>query len=387
MVSSSVKNTSELDVGSNEYATKYSLNRILLKLLENDQLLQELYSDIFAGFSIYEYEENEEYQFNDLVWFLDSDKDLHILRCYKSKTSANLSLWRKGQSFESYGWKDLNPNVDVLVDFGLEAKIKSFLAKKFNEHAMDQTLHPHGRISYGGLKASTDISRKIAKVDLSNLDPNRDKNFFPYWTTYLKTSSESPIINGICRRYDNGLMEYEITFRLGYAGIKVVDPDYGTSAQIIETNQLDLTLSRSDKDYFNASSDQSIFMLSGDPGIVATIGDTRQTNRNDYVNVYSAKLDFAEAAMVGTTTSTSFKSADSYMVFAGDVTCQIRDMATGDLCIGSNQMVFCQKEVGSVTALLVTYPGLVNTGKDEYNARNGGLASNSFTCKIIGRWK
>ena len=96
MVSSSVKNASKLDVGSNEYATKYSLNRILLKLLENDQLLQELYSDIFAGFSIYEYEENEEYRFNDLVWFLDSDKDLHILRCYKSKTSANLSLWRRG---------------------------------------------------------------------------------------------------------------------------------------------------------------------------------------------------------------------------------------------------------------------------------------------------
>ena len=70
--------------------------------------------------------------------------------------------------------------MDVLADFGLEAKIKSFLAKKFNAHAADQALHPHGRISYDGLKASTDISRKIAKTDFSNLDPNRDKNFFPY---------------------------------------------------------------------------------------------------------------------------------------------------------------------------------------------------------------
>lgn len=61
MVSSAVKNTSKLDVSSNEYATKYSLNRILLKLLENDELLQELYQEIFAGFSIYEYEEGEEY--------------------------------------------------------------------------------------------------------------------------------------------------------------------------------------------------------------------------------------------------------------------------------------------------------------------------------------
>jgi len=62
-------------------------------------------------------------------------------------------------------------------------------------------------------------------------------------------------------------------------------------------------------------------MPTGDPDIDSTIGDTKQTNRNDYVNVYSAKLDFAEAAMVGTAASTSFKSADSYMVFGGDVTC------------------------------------------------------------------
>lgn len=62
-------------------------------------------------------------------------------------------------------------------------------------------------------------------------------------------------------------------------------------------------------------------------------------------------------------------------------------MATGNLCVGANSMTFCQKEAGSVIALLVTYPGLVNTSKTEYNARNGGLASNTFTCKLVGRWK
>ena len=61
MDSPTVKNTSKLNVGPNEYATKYSLNRILFKLLENDELLQELYGEIFAGFSICEYEEGKEY--------------------------------------------------------------------------------------------------------------------------------------------------------------------------------------------------------------------------------------------------------------------------------------------------------------------------------------
>ena len=386
MVSSSVKNVDKLDVGSNEYETKYSVNRILLKLLENDQLLQELYADIFAGFSIYEYSENEEYHFNDLVWFLDSEKDLHILRCYRSKTSSNLAMWKKGESFESYGWKDLNPNIDVLVDFGLESKIKSFLAKKFNEHTSNLSLHPHGRLSYDGTKVTTDISRKLAKTDLSNLDPNRSTNFFPYQTIYLKTSSTSPIINGVCRKYDNGLMEYEFTFRLGYAGVKVIDQDYGTEAHIIEANTLDLTPVRTDNSYFNASSDKNIF-TANDQLLNSEIGITQQTNRNDYVNVYSAKLNFAEAASVGLATPMTFKNADSYMVFAGDVTCQIRDMAVGDLCIGANSMTFCEKENGSITAVLVTYPGLINTGKSEYNAKNGGLASNSFSCKIVGRWK
>lgn len=124
----------------------------------------------------------------------------------------------------------MNPNVDVLKDFGLEVKIKRFLAKKFNAHSSDTSVHPHGRISYGGLKASTDISRKLANTELSNLDPNREKNFFPYQTVYLKTTDTSPIVTGVCRRYDNGLMEYELVFRLGYAGTKVVDPDYGTTA-------------------------------------------------------------------------------------------------------------------------------------------------------------
>lgn len=84
-----------------------------------------------------------------------------------------MTRWSAGQSFSDYGWTDLSPSIDVLADFGLDGKISSFLAKKFKAHTSDSAMHPHGRLSYGGVKATTDISRKIAKTDVSNLDPAR----------------------------------------------------------------------------------------------------------------------------------------------------------------------------------------------------------------------
>ena len=65
-----IRYTKNLDVGSNEYATKYSVNRILDKLLENDKLLEEFYREVFGQMMIYEYDPTETYYYNDLVWFL-----------------------------------------------------------------------------------------------------------------------------------------------------------------------------------------------------------------------------------------------------------------------------------------------------------------------------
>lgn len=380
-------NVKNLDVSPAEYQTKYSVNRILQKLLENDHLLEELYQEVFGGFQIDEYEVGEEYLYNDVVWFLDSERDLHILRCSRSKTSANLTSWKSGESFEKYGWQDLNPDVDIMTEFGLQAKISSFIAKKFKQHSSDLSRHPYGKISYGGTKGSTDISRKVAKADMSNLDPQRSNNFFPYKTIYLKTDDTSPITFGVCRHYDNGLLEYDLTFRLGYGGIETVDEDYGIQAKIINANTLDLTAQKTDVKSFYSSGDTSIFSQTSSQ--TSEIGDTEQRNRNDFVNAYSAKLDFADAASGMTASTVKFKDSDSYMVFSGDMTCQTRDSldAADAMCIGSNSIVFCRKEAGSITALLVTYPGLANASKDGYNAANGGLESISFTCKLVGRWK
>jgi len=49
-------------------------------------------------------------------------------------------------------------------------------------------------------------------------------------------------------------------------------------------------------------------------------------------------------------------------------------------------MVYCDKNRNGFTALYVTYPDDDGFSSDNYNAENGGLAGNSFHCRVIGRW-
>lgn len=383
-----IRHTQNLDVGSNEYATKYSINRILDQLLENDKLLEEFYKEVFGSFLIYEYDPNETYYYNDLVWFMSDDRDPYILRCIRSEVKTNLTRWSKGQAFENYGWKDLNPDVNILNEFGLERKMSSWISKKFSAHQDDQSMHPLGRISYGMKKPSSDITTKVALRDMSNLDDSREQTFFPYQTTYLKTEANSPIVGGYCRKYDNGLLEYDITFRLSYSGVAEVDEDYGISATIINCNNLDLANSIDDIKYFYSVNDGQIFNCgeNSESKEESEIGDTRQRTRNDYVNVYHAIIEFSSAANNVDTPNPKFMNADSYMIFSGDIMCQTRDTSGQTLEIGANQMIFTQKKSGSFVALLVTYPNQKFSISGQ-NAKSGGIEANSFHCSLIGRWK
>jgi len=50
----------------------------------------------------------------------------------------------------------------------------------FKNHLNDKNLHKFGRLSYDDITSKNSIDRKIAKRDLTNLDPNREEVFFPY---------------------------------------------------------------------------------------------------------------------------------------------------------------------------------------------------------------
>lgn len=381
--------TKNLDVSSNEYATKYSMNRILKKLLENDKLLEDFYRTLFKTMSIQEYQKGNTYYYNNVVWFLNEKKEPFILRCIRSKTSSDLYSWKSGESLEDYGWQDLNPDIDILEDYGIQKKIDSWLAKKLRVHQTDVNLsaHPLGQISYGNPNSKLDIENKVANSEMTNLDNKREQIFFPYQTTVLKTSKTSPIIGGYCRKYDNGLLEYDILFRLSYLGPVEVDPDTGLIAEVVDCNTLNLAKNYIDSSYFETKEDTQVFNTANiqSDSYYSEIGEVRQCNRNDYANVYYATLNFAAAASTPEMITTNFYSPNSYMVFSGDITCQNKNLKNSIVSIGSNALTFCSKQSGSITAILVTYPNQ-NFQINGENAKNGGLASNSFHCQLVGKW-
>lgn len=118
-------------------------------------------------------------------------------------------------------------------------------------------------------------------------------------------------------------MEYDIVFRLSYVGDQIVDEDYSISASILDCNHLDLATAHADDKYFRTTNDAQIFNTGNGAELEheSEIGTTRQRYRNDFVNVYYAKVDFAAAASTAQTPSPRYMNSDSYMIFAGDVMC------------------------------------------------------------------
>lgn len=397
-----VKHTKNLDVASNEYATKYSAQRIFNKLLENDRCLEEFYNKVFGNAQIYQYQYGTEYKYNDLVWFVDKNRDLSILRFNRNSTKSlnsgfrNLNSWTRHSYVDGalqytspvqYGWVDLNPEIDILRDFGLDKAMSTFLTRAFKQHTDDETKHPYGKISYSG-NLTTDIENKIARSDLANVNSHRESTFFPYHTFYLAPGKDDPIMSGSCRRYDNGLLEYDLVFRLSYAGNQLVDSEYNIYSDVLSANMLDLAKNNMDDSYYLAYNDASILMPRNVQIGEAEVGDTVQRNRNDYVNVYSAYIDFADA--VGDNVfglDVKFKDSSSYMIFSSDVVCQDNDSNAGAMHLNPNQLCFCQKTPQSFCAFLVTYGKMSKTTKAGYNAAQGGLQSNSFHCKLVGTYR
>jgi len=115
------------------------------------------------------------------------------------------------------GWKDLNPNVDILTEYGIKKVMEQYMTRQFKAHTEDETLHPYGKLSYD-VTSQNVLSSKIMNRDFGNANPDREQTFFPYETICLQPGKQ--ILNGYGRYYDNGLLEFDIVFRLSYAGYR-----------------------------------------------------------------------------------------------------------------------------------------------------------------------
>lgn len=385
-----LKHVNNLDVSSNEYAIAQTVQRIVDRLFENDVVLEKLYNEVFSQTMIYEYDASLAYSYNDIVWFLHKDiiskkSTLYILRCDASAIEANSLSQFPTKSFQSIGWKDLNPDVDIFMQYGLEKKLGTFFNKMFKQHTDDQLLHKFGKLSYSTFSRNA-LDHKVARRDLSNLNPNRENVFFPYESISLNHDNSSPILNGSCRWYDNGLLEYDIVFRLSYVGYQTVDEEYRISADILSCNSIDFRTDNSMSPYFHDVDDRSIFMqLSSNNQ--SEIGGTVQRNTNDYVNVYSATIDFAYAAGgLGGQSLYEFENTD-YMIFGSDQMSQQRFPGQTTLNPSANSLIFCGKKKNQFNAILIVYPSQKNMAKTGVNASQTGLLANSFHCHLIGKGK
>lgn len=311
-----IPNVDNLMVSPNEFRDiRYVINRNLKRLLENDIALDKFMTSLMGDFNISQYIKGKKYEINDLVWitlrkivdpngrdryvFTDDENlktDLGILRCIQDE-NTNTPTWNDAGSCEESGWKDENEIVNIL-DMGLRTSLRRYLNSEFNDHVSEY--HPLGRIEYRSNKSSDKdyIDNKILRNDFSNLKTNRETNQFPYKTAFL--SSNNTILQGFYRLYDNGLIEYDIIFRMGYAGTEEID---GIEMDVLSCNNVKFLNSQTgtearkgytnNADYFYSYDDFGIFAYENiKDDNYSTLDNTVQRNRNDYVNTYFADINF-----------------------------------------------------------------------------------------------
>lgn len=305
--------TSNIDVAVDELISRHSVNRNFATLLTNDLQLAELYDAILQNLGISPYVEGRPtpYMYNDIVWFRDANdfSALYLLRCVldnntHSPQEAVDSKNEYGEiDFEAYGWSDQNSYLDVL-NSTIRKSLQRTLRDKIASHIADPTLHRFGDISDDPTSPDYYANKMMLK-DTSNVAYPRANVFYPCMTGHF---SDGPITYGIYSIWDNGILELDLNFKVGWRSENNTDAD--ALFENIVCNDLDLSDS-DDGAYFNSPSDMTIFKTN--IGYTSTIGNIRQTNRNDYVNAYSAELKFPAIQYMGQIVM-GFKDVN-YMVF------------------------------------------------------------------------
>lgn len=174
-----------------------------------------------------------------------------------------------------------------IADNYIEDRKHSF--SENHELNTELSAHPTGKLGFD----QSDILYKT----LDNIIEDRDKIFYPYHIESF--IADNQIYYGMMRKWDNGLLEYDLTFRLSY-----VSSD--NNVEVLCANSLKVPHIENNYLYFKENGDYDIFNLSGE--YYTVINNSKQVNLNDCVNAYSAKLDFVEP----------FKDTN-YMVFTSNV--------------------------------------------------------------------
>lgn len=418
----------DIGVASNELNLTYVVNRNFLKLLDNDKRIMSNINKVRNGmYRIMPWNPEATYSKNDFVWFTltyphplsvdamnqarnkvlssvaanggewndDTEKEmqaisatycttsLFLLRSLRNNNTVTPSLSIDNEKngaygymvplFDHSGWHNENPMGTIYTDyfqFYLEKLIDGYIEDAHVKVKDGQDYH-----KFGILSAYSNIPEKVLKTDVSNLDPNRSTFLFPYHTWTL--TETNTIINGQARKWDCGLLEYTIEFKLG-TDEEILD-SYNDDGSIRRLDQIDINylnlrpritqeddeLVYDNSNYYLNESDADIFRVPG--GTTRVMNGIVHENSNNKLNALLGTIRFPEPFI-----------DTNYTIFLQTPSCVC---AEGDNSVepNVNQMVFVNKSRKSVAALLIipTYEG--NATKLLY--------MNRFRMQVSGRWK
>lgn len=377
-----------IDIGSNEIITKTSINRNLYKLLSNDINLSENSEDLYKNLKrLAPFVEKHVYNKGDLVLFLDEththegfvdDKiiinNLYLLRSLQDNNTSipKKYLVESVPTFDDSGWHNENSFGSVFYNDNLLSTFVHIYLKDqtYELHSLNPKYHKHGVLS-----TLNDVQTKVLSVSMTNGMPERARIPFPTFCGQLHT--EGNIINGFYKKWDTGLLEYNITYKLGDTStykhlltqnnnveeFKVLSSN---SVFIQDNHMLSDDNYNENNRYFLNKDDFSIFQIPNNNKITY-VNKIRQANLNPYINVFTGTINFP------------IKFRDlNYMVFNSNTAAN----RYGKSIINPNvnTITYVNKTVKSITAILVLN-SFDNTDDPV------GLSKNEFQCQIIGRWK
>lgn len=288
-----------VDIAQNEYVTKYSFNRNFEKLLSNDNILDSLVRDA----PIETYNKLKTYNRNDLVFYKiqKTDSQFYVLRSKQSPNMHKPLVQRDINTGKLYvingDWWEvlgaLNSDNDSMTPKDYADSYVSNSKKTFIDQHQDNTApgaHPTGKL---GMKESSILFRTF-----DNISDDRLHFYYPYeLQSYIADDS---VYSGYMRKWDNGLLEYDLVFKLSYAG----PSDDGM--ELLSANNYKALKQNNNFMYFKDDEDYNIFNKGGE--YYVNINGTKQVNLNKIINAYSSKIKFLEP----------FKDLN-YMVFTSNV--------------------------------------------------------------------
>ena len=405
-----IKNYEGMKLAPNELLTNAALNRIFGKLLENDTKLIAKAENISNGiYRILPWIKGKTYNKNDLVWFVDvyvppgnetkyentleeiekfgesvpNSLKEELENCYTVTLYLLRSLENGNNKqpvrtiidmvpyFDASGWHNENPIGSIYTDYFQEFTIDNIKKELDAMHQAVANYHPFGKLAL-----FSDIPEKVLKTDMSNTDPDRKKVFFPNETFAVDDTSHRTIISGSCRKWDCGLLEYDIIFRLGDSAATYSDYNVDGSlkmSQEIDSNYLNLAKSSfnrgslyeyNNRKYYLDDSDSDIFVIP--EGFTVSENGIVQHNIDKRLNSYCGTIEF-DIPFIDT----------NYCIFP--VTMPSASNESEQLMTNENTLVFVNKSKKTVTAMLI----ISNYNQAEYKV----LGNNQFRCRITGRWR